>query len=263
MKNILQEIYQQKLIEVRGRKKLLSGEEICKKIKEQNFKNRDFFAAVKSKNERNETVLICEVKKASPSRGIIRENFDAVEIAKAYEKSGAACISVLTDEKYFMGSDQYLQEVRANVDLPLLRKDFVVDVYQVWEAKMLGADCILLILAMIDDEKAAECEKCALSLGMSVLIEVHDEEELHRALRLKSKLIGINNRNLKTLQVDIQTSFDLMKLVPKDYVLVVESGILNKADLLKFKAQGINCFLIGEYFMRQDDIGAAVVDFVS
>lgn len=258
MKNILAEIYQHKLVEVRERKKVLSVQEICARTKCGERKIRDFFAALKSKDQKQEVGLICEVKKASPSHGIIRQNFDAVEIAEAYEAAGAACLSVLTDEKYFMGADKYLIDIMANSTIPILRKDFMVDTYQIYEAKMIGADCILLIVAMLEDAKLRELEQCALDSGLSVLIEVHNEEELQRASRLKSKLIGINNRDLKTLKVNLETSLFLAEQVPNDYVLVAESGIADVSDVELLRQAGINCFLIGEHFMRQDDVGAAV-----
>jgi indole-3-glycerol phosphate synthase len=262
MKNILEEIYQHKLIEVRNKKKLMSLQEICSQLKCSEKKSRDFFAALKAKDDNGDTALICEIKKASPSRGLIREDFDAVEIAKIYEESGATCLSILTDEKYFLGSDEYLAKVRQNCDLPLLRKEFIVDPYQIYEAKLLGADCILLIMAMLDDAKLNELEDCALGLGLSVLIEVHNEEELQRALKMRSKLIGINNRDLKTLKVDLQTSLNLADLVPETHVLVGESGIKDIADILLLKEAGINCFLIGEHFMSQKNIAAAVKAFL-
>lgn len=257
--NILKEIYQHKLIEVRNRKKLLSVQEICARTKCLNAP-KNFFSALQNKNDRGEIALICEIKKASPSHGIIREDFDHVEIAKTYAKAGATCLSVLTDEKYFMGKNEYLSEVRAAVDLPILRKDFMVDTYQIFEAKMLGADCILLIVVMLDDAKLSELEQCALDLGLSVLIEVHDEAELQRASRLKSKLLGINNRDLKTLKTDLKTSLILSEKVPTDYVLISESGIKDSADIELLQQAGINCFLIGEHFMRQKDIAKAVGD---
>ncbi len=257
MKNILEEIYQHKLIEVRNRKKELSVQEICQKTKCQE-PPRDFYAALKAKDQNVEIGLICEVKKASPSHGIIREDFNHLEIAEIYEKAGATCLSILTDEKYFMGKSNYLKEIRQNTNLPILRKDFIVDTYQIYEAKMLGADCILLIVAMLDDAKLAELEQCALDAGLSVLIEVHNEEELQRASKLKSKLLGINNRDLKTLKVDLKTSLLLSEQVPTDYVLISESGIKDKLDIELLQQAGINCFLIGEHFMRQNNIEKAV-----
>ena len=259
MANILAEIYQHKLIEVRERKKKLRLEEICKKIKcSEALQPKDFAAALQEKILQNKIALICEIKKASPSKGVIRQNFNPEEIARAYENAGAACLSVLTDQKYFQGADEYLMQARAVTALPILRKDFMVDSYQIYEAKMLGADCILLIVAMLDDSKLQELEQCAINLGLSVLIEVHNEEELQRALKLKSKLIGINNRNLKTLEVDLRTSLKLAPLVPTDYILVGESGIKTRDDIKLLQDANINAFLIGEHFMSQNDIGEAV-----
>ncbi|MBP7709608.1 MAG: indole-3-glycerol phosphate synthase TrpC [Rickettsiales bacterium] len=261
MKNILEEIYQHKLVEVRNRKKELSVQEICARTKCLE-KPKDFFGALKKKNDAAEIGLICEIKKASPSHGLIREDFDHIQIAKDYAKAGATCLSILTDEKYFQGKSEYLQQVRAISPLPILRKDFMVDTYQIYEAKMLGADCILLIVAMLDDAKLQELEQCAFDAGLSVLIEVHSEEELQRASKLKSKLLGINNRDLKTLKVDLQTSLFLSEQVPSDYVLISESGIKDALDIDLLQQAGINCFLIGEHFMRQKDIVRAVRDIL-
>lgn len=264
MKNILAEIYQHKLIEVRECKKNMRLEEICKKLKcAEGLQTKSFAAALQEKISQNKTALICEIKKASPSKGIIRANFNAEEIARTYEEAGATCISVLTDKKYFQGADEYLMQTRATVSLPILRKDFMVDQYQIYEAKMLGADCILLIVAMLDDSKLYELEECAISLGLSVLIEVHNEEELHRALKLKSKLIGINNRNLKTLEVDLNTSLQLAPLVPADRIIIGESGIKTTEDIKKLKAANIHCFLIGEHFMAQENFATEVKKFAS
>jgi indole-3-glycerol phosphate synthase len=258
MKNILAEIYQHKLAEVRNRKKKISVQDICNKTKCQDLVIKDFFAALKKKDDAVEIGLICEIKKASPSHGIIRQDFDHVQIAKDYIEAGATCLSILTDEKYFMGKDQYLTDVAKFSGVPILRKDFMVDTYQIYEAKMLGASCILLIVAMLDDEKLRELEQCALDIGLSVLIEVHNAEELQRASKLKSKLIGINNRDLKTLKVNIETSILLCEQVPQDYVLVSESGITDVLDISLLQQAGINCFLIGEHFMRQKNIVDAV-----
>lgn len=263
MQNILQEIYEHKLIEVRNAKKMLSVAQICQQINCQDFtKIPSFFEALQEKQKNGEIGLIAEIKKASPSNGLIREDFNHLEIAKIYETSGASCLSILTDEKYFMGKNQYLQEVRQITKMPILRKEFIVDIYQIFEAKMLGANCILLIVAMLNDEKLQELENCAIDAGLSVLIEVHNEEELQRASKLKSKLIGINNRNLKTLKVDIETSLNLAKKLPSNYVLVSESGIKDKADILLLKQAGFSCFLIGEHFMRQKNIALAVKDIL-
>lgn len=256
--DVLQKIYQDKLIEVRNKKKQLSAQDICAQIKCKEVKLKGFAQQIIDKLSKNETVIIAEVKKASPSKGIIRENFNAVEIAKEYEKNGAACISVLTDEKYFSGKNEYLSQIRENINLPILRKDFIIDPYQIWEAKLIGADCILLIMAMLDDDLAQKLEQTAIDSGLDVLLEVHNEEELKRALKLKSKLIGINNRNLKTLEVNLQNSVNLAPKVPEDKILICESGIYGKEDIKKMQQIGINSFLIGESLMRQENVGEAL-----
>jgi indole-3-glycerol phosphate synthase len=256
--NILEEIYQHKLVEVRNCKKNKSLHDICSELKLQNRKPQDFSAALQNKIINNDPAIICEVKKASPSKGIIRDDFDPVKIAKIYEENGAACISVLTDEKYFMGHSKYLSDIRKNVKIPILRKDFIIDVYQIYEAKLLGADCILLIMAMLDLQKAQELEKIAHDIGLSVLIEIHDEAELEKALKLRSALIGINNRNLKTFEIDINNSIKLSKLIPKDKIIICESGIYSRDDIKKMQLENINSFLIGESLMRQDDIAQAL-----
>jgi indole-3-glycerol phosphate synthase len=217
---------------------------------------RDFVGAMRARIGQGRSAVIAEIKKASPSKGVLRENFVPADIASSYERGGAACLSVLTDEQFFQGCAAYLQQARAACSLPVLRKDFMVDTYQVYEARAMGADCILLIAACLDDARMADLEAQAHSLGMAVLVEVHDGHELDRALRLNTPLVGINNRNLRTFEV----SLALLPHVPQDRVLVTESGVLCRADVDRMRAAGVSAFLVGEAFMRSSDPGQALAE---
>lgn len=219
---------------------------------------RGFGAALRAKVTAGRAAVIAEVKKASPSKGVLREHFVPAAIAESYAEHGAACLSVLTDERFFQGAAAYLQQARAAAELPALRKDFMVDEFQVFEARAIGADCILLIVACLDDALMVDLEACALALGMDVLVEVHDGAELDRALRLKTPLLGINNRNLKTFEVTLNTTLGLLARVPKDRLLITESGILTPGDVQRMRGAGVDAFLVGEAFMRAADPGAAL-----
>ena len=219
-------------------------------------KPRDFIAAIRAKIAAGNAAVIAEIKKASPSKGVIRVDFNPAEIAKSYAAGGAACLSVLTDVEYFQGSAEYLKQARAACNLPVLRKDFMIDAYQVYEARAMGADCILLIAAAIDLAKMRELESIAHKLGMAVLVEVHDGEELALALQLETPLLGINNRNLRTFDVTLQTTLNLLPRIAKDKIIVTESGIFTVDDVALMRKNNVHTFLVGEAFMRQDDPGA-------
>jgi len=219
---------------------------------------RDFVGALRAKISAGKPAVIAEVKKASPSKGVLRADFIPADIAQSYAEHGAACLSVLTDRQFFQGSVDYLKQARASCALPVLRKDFMVDAYQVYEARVMGADCILLIAACLDDAQMKALEALAFSLDMAVLVEVHDEAELERALRLRTPLIGINNRNLKTFEVSLDTTLSLLGKVPADRLLVTESGISTPADVKRLREARVNAFLVGEAFMRADDPGVAL-----
>jgi len=216
---------------------------------------RGFVAAMQAKIAGGQSAVIAEAKKASPSKGVIRPLFDVAAIARSYAGAGAACLSVLTDRDFFQGSEEYLQLARAACDLPVIRKDFIVDPYQVVEARSIGADCILLIVSCLEDRQMAELNTAAAELGMDVLVEVHDREELERALPLGNTLVGINNRNLNTFETSLETTFELLESIPQDRIVVTESAINSPADVSAMRQRGVNAFLVGEAFMRADDPG--------
>jgi indole-3-glycerol phosphate synthase len=217
---------------------------------------RDFVGALRAKHTAGQAAVIAEVKKASPSKGVLREHFVPAEIARSYERGGAACLSVLTDVRFFQGSAAYLEEARAACSLPVLRKDFIVDPYQIVEARAMGADAILLIAAALATPQMRDLEAFAHSLGLAVLVEVHDEKELDEALTLKTPLLGINNRNLRTFETSLETTLGMLEKVPAERIVVTESGILSRADVDRMREQSVHTFLVGEAFMRADDPGA-------
>ncbi len=219
---------------------------------------RDFEGALRAKVTAGQAAVIAEIKKASPSKGVLRQDFIPADIAQSYAEHGAACLSVLTDKQFFQGSVDFLKQARASCDLPVLRKDFLIDVYQVYESRAMGADAILLIAACLNDAQMVEMEAVARNLDMAVLVEVHDRAELDRALNLKTRLVGINNRNLKTFEVSLQTTLDMLPAVPADRLLVTESGILSADDVKRMREAHVNAFLVGEAFMRATEPGEAL-----
>ena len=219
---------------------------------------RDFLGAMRARIAAGRAAVIAEIKKASPSKGVLRADFEPADIAQTYAEHGAACLSVLTDQQFFQGRIDYLKQARASCPLPVLRKDFIIDAYQVYEARAIGADAVLLIAACLDDAQLCDFEAIARSLDMAVLVEVHDAAELTRALKLKTPLIGVNNRNLKTFEVSLDTTLTLRHELPADRLLVSESGIQSRDDVLRLAAAGVNAFLVGESFMRADDPGLAL-----
>lgn len=252
---ILKKIIDRKWQEVKERSASVSINELANQAKYSD-KPRGFKAALESKIAAGDPAVISEIKKASPSKGILREHFVPADIAQSYEAAGAACLSVLTDVDFFQGSDVFLQEARNACALPVLRKDFMVDPYQIVEARAIEADCILLIVAALSDSQMKELNQCALELGMDVLVEVHDEAEFERAMDLPPNILGVNNRNLHTFDLTLDTTFNLLPKVPNDTLLVTESGILGPDDVKVMRDKNVHSFLVGEAFMRADDPGA-------
>jgi indole-3-glycerol phosphate synthase len=252
--DILQKIVRRKVEEIAARSEAVHLPQLQASIDEAE-PCRGFVAAIESAIGDGSAAVIAEIKRASPSKGVIREDFQPAAIAQSYEQGGATCLSVLTDIDFFQGADEYLQQARAACSLPLIRKDFIINPYQVYEARAIGADCILLIAACLDDTQMAELNRLAQQLGMDVLIEVHDRDELERTLPLNNRLVGINNRNLNSFEVDLQNSLDLLPHIPDDRIVVTESGIHTPADVELMRQHNINAFLVGEAFMRATEPG--------
>jgi indole-3-glycerol phosphate synthase len=257
MSDILQRIVEVKHQEIAAARPRVSAGDL-RELAQAQTAPRGFAAAMRAKVARGDAAVIAEIKKASPSKGVLRADFDPAAIAVSYAAHGAACLSVLTDEQFFQGRADYLRAARAACALPVIRKDFMVDPYQVVEARAMGADAILLIAACLSDAQMHELEDAAAEQGLDVLVEVHDGAELERALRLKTPLVGINNRNLRTFEVTLQTTLSLLAQVPGDRLLVTESGILGRADVEKMRAAHVHAFLVGEAFMRAPDPGVAL-----
>jgi len=259
--DILNKIVQTKHEEVALRKRAVSLASV-RADAQSRVLTRDFEGALRRKIAAGQAAVIAEVKKASPSKGLLREDFIPSDIAQSYAmgdgKVSAACLSVLTDQHYFQGSNDYLKQARASCDLPVLRKDFMVDLYQIYESRAMGADCVLLIAACLDDAQMAEFEAVARSLDMAVLVEVHERAELDRALKLKTPLVGVNNRNLRSFEVSLDTTLELMGHLPPDKLLVTESGISSREDVSRLRSAGVHAFLVGEAFMRAPEPGEAL-----
>lgn len=256
---ILKKIIERKHEEVRDRSRRVSAAELEACIMAMQGTDQDprgFADAMFRAVAEGRSAVIAEAKKASPSKGLLRDPFDPAAIAKSYQAGGASCMSVLTDVDFFQGSEQYLKEARAACDLPVIRKDFIVDPYQVYEARAMGADCILLIVSCLADEQMARLNALALRLGMDVLVEVHGADELERALELDNRLVGINNRNLHTFEVSLENTFELLDSIPQDRLVVTESGIHSPEDVAAMRERGVNSFLVGEAFMRAEDPGS-------
>ncbi|MGF6648778.1 MULTISPECIES: indole-3-glycerol phosphate synthase TrpC [Paraburkholderia] len=254
MSDILERIIDVKRQEVRAGQLSAPLEEL--RLEASARDKRDFVGALRAKHALGQAAVIAEVKKASPSKGVLREHFVPAEIARSYAKHGAACLSVLTDVQFFQGSAAYLEQARAACDLPVLRKDFIIDPYQIVEARAMGADAILLIAAALETSQMQDLEAFAHSLGLAVLVEVHDRNELMEALTLKTPLIGVNNRNLRTFETSIETTIGMLDLIPEDRIVVTESGILARADVDRLREMDVHTFLVGEAFMRAEEPGA-------
>ena len=255
--DILKKIIDRKIEEIRERSTQTGSDEM-----RQNAAAADapggFLQGLETRIRAGEPGVIAEIKKASPSKGVIREHFDPAAIARSYQAGGAACLSVLTDHDYFQGSEAYLRQARGACELPVIRKDFIIDPYQVFEARAIGADCILLIVAALDDARLRELHDLARELGMDVLVEVHDLDELRRALALDVQILGINNRDLRSFETRLETTLDLLEAIPDDRLVVTESGIHTPADVARMRENGVNAFLVGEAFMRAEDPGEAL-----
>ena len=254
---VLKKIVERKWQEIAERKPQVSEAQLLNQAQQADAP-RGFVAAMERALSEGRSAVIAEAKKASPSKGVIREHFDPAAIAKAYESAGAACMSVLTDRDFFQGHEDFLLQARAACDLPVIRKDFIVDTYQIAEARAINADCILLIAACLDDAQMKDLAQAAKGLGMDVLIEVHNREELDRSLGLNQTLVGINNRNLHTFDVSLKTTLDLLPHIPEDRIVVTESGILSHADVILMREHHVNSFLVGEAFMRSQDPGQSL-----
>lgn len=257
--DILQTILRRKADEVADRRARISQRELVSRAEDAD-PVRGFAAAIRSTLARGRAAVIAEIKKASPSKGLLRADFQPAQIAQSYERGGATCLSVLTDIDFFQGADEYLQQARAACALPVLRKDFIIDPWQIYEARALNADCILLIVAALDDAMLAELASLASDLGMDALVEVHDAAELDRALALSVSLLGINNRNLRSFETRLETTLDLLGRIPADRIVVTESGIHTTADVARLRGRGVHTFLVGEAFMRAQDPGTKLAE---
>ena len=260
--DILKKIIARKKIEIEECRNNTSLDDMIAKSK-YGLPTRGFYEALNNKSKRKESAVIAEIKKASPSRGVLRKDFNPVDIAKSYESGGATCLSILTDKDFFKGNNQYLIDAREAVNIPVLRKDFIIDPYQVYEARAINADCILLIASCLNDIQLKNLSDLAIELSMDVLVEVHDLDELKRALKLNLPMVGINNRNLRTFEVSLQTTIDLLKEINDNSLVITESGILTKQDVELMRVNEIYGYLVGEAFMRQDNPGRALQEIFS